>query len=180
MPKKLLQKYFPSPEQVKANPSLRFLQPLLARSNLWHINRHSVARAFVAGLFFAFLPLPFQMVFAALLAFYLNGNVPISIGLVWITNPVTMPAIFYANYRLGAWLLDLPTRTFHLELSLSWLMTELNAIWQPLFLGSLVVAVFFACLGYFSIHIIWRTHIMRNLKKRRLNRIKRAAENEGF
>lgn len=180
MPKKLLQKYFPSPEQVRSNPGLRFLHPLFARPNLWHINRHSVARAFVAGLFFAFLPIPFQMIFAALLAFGLNANLPISVGLVWITNPLTMPPIFYATYRLGSWIMDLPTRTFQVELSVEWLLYELNAIWQPLFLGSLIAALFFATAGYFAIHIIWRTHILRNLKKRRLNRIKRAAENEGF
>ena len=92
-----------------------------------------------------------------------------------------MPPIFYAYLRLGAWILDTPTRTFQVELSVEWLLYELNAIWQPLFLGSLVAAVFFACGGLFQpFTSIWRTHILRNLKKRRLNRIKRAAENEGF
>jgi uncharacterized protein (DUF2062 family) len=25
---------------------------------------------------------------------------------VWITNPITMPPIFYGCYKLGAWILD--------------------------------------------------------------------------
>lgn len=180
MPKKLLQKYFPSPEQVRSNPALRFLHPLFARPNLWHINRHSVARAFIAGLFFAFLPIPFQMFFAAVAAFWLNANLPISVGLVWITNPLTMPPVFYATYRLGNWMLGIPSREFHLELSVNWLLGELNAIWLPLMLGSLTTAIIMAAAGYFSIHFAWRLHILRNWEKRRLNRLKRAAEDEGF
>lgn len=180
MPKRLLQKWFPSPEQIRNNSSLKFLAPLFSRPNLWHVNRRSVARAFVAGLFFAMLPVPFQMVFAACLAFMINANVPIAVGLVWITNPLTMPPIFYATYRLGAWMLDMPTRTFDVELSAEWLLQELNAIWQPLFLGSVTTGIILSATSYFAIRLAWRLHVIRNLNKRRLNRTRRAAEDEGF
>lgn len=178
MPKKFLQKFFPSPEQVKNNPSLRLLSPLFAKPNLWHINRRSVARAFLVGMFCAFLPLPFQMGIAAFIAFYANANVPISVGLVWITNPFTMPPIFYATYRFGAWLLNSPSGSFNIELSVDWVLNELGSIWQPLLVGSVTAGVFFGVVSYIAIQIIWRMHVAKNWQKRRLSRLKRAAEAE--
>ncbi|MDK2778964.1 MAG: DUF2062 domain-containing protein [Pseudomonadota bacterium] len=178
MPKKFLKKFFPSPEQVQGNPSLRFLAPLFVKPNLWHINRRSVARAFLVGLFCAMLPLPFQMGIAAFIAFYANANVPISIGLVWITNPFTMPPIFYATYRFGVWLLNSPPREFSIELSVDWVLSELGAIWEPLLTGSVVAGLICGMIGFIAIQIAWRRHVIRNWKKRRLTRLKRAAEQE--
>ena len=66
----------------------------------------------------AFLPLPFQMFIAAFIAFYANANLPISVGLVWISNPLTIPPLFYGTYLLGAWMLDTPTAELEIELSL--------------------------------------------------------------
>lgn len=172
MPKKLLKKVFPTPEQVQANPSLAFLSPLFSKPNLWHLNRRSVARAFLVGLFAAFLPLPFQMVISAFIAFYVNANVPISVGLVWISNPITMPPLFYATYVFGTWMLDTPATEFNIELSVDWVMTELNAIWKPLFAGSITAGLIFGLLGYLGIHIAWRMHVMSNWKKRKINRQK--------
>ncbi|ASP39986.1 ATP-binding protein [Bacterioplanes sanyensis] len=170
MPKKLLRKVFPSPEQVQQNESLRFLRPLFNKPNLWHLNRRSVARAFFVGLFAAFLPLPFQMVIAAFIAFYANANVPISVGLVWVSNPITIPPLFYATYRLGVWLLDAPQREFSIELSLDWLLTELGQIWQPLWVGSLTAGLMMSTLGFLCVRAAWRWHAIANWQRRRLNR----------
>ncbi|MDF1641064.1 DUF2062 domain-containing protein [Thalassolituus oleivorans] len=173
MPKKFLQKLFPSPEQVRGNPSLKFLSPLFSKPNLWHINRRAVARAFLIGLFTAFLPLPFQMGIAAFFAFYINANLPISMGLVWISNPITIPPIFYGTYLLGALMLGTPPGDFHIELSLDWALNELTAIWIPLFVGSLTVGIVLAVSGYLSIQLAWRMHVASNWKKRKLNRERR-------
>ena len=63
-------------------------------------------------------------------------------------------------------------REFSIELSLDWVMTELNALWKPLFVGSITVGLVLGVLGYFGIHIAWRMHVMSNWKKRRINRQK--------
>tara|TARA_R110000868_G_scaffold101170_4_gene278550 strand:- start:466 stop:1089 length:624 start_codon:yes stop_codon:yes gene_type:complete len=166
MPKKFFKRIFPTPEQVQANKSLQFLSPLFAKTNLWHLNRRSVARAFLVGLFAAFLPLPFQMGIAALIAFYANANVPISVGLVWISNPVTIPPLFYATYLLGTWMLSTPTREFHIELSLNWVLTELAQVWEPLVVGSLTTGIVLGVIGYFIVDWSWRKHVWDNWKKR--------------
>jgi len=53
------------------------------------------------GLFCAFVPLPIQMLLAAAAAIIFRVNLPISVGLVWITNPVTIPPMFYFCYKVG-------------------------------------------------------------------------------
>ncbi|NRA25249.1 MAG: DUF2062 domain-containing protein [Oleispira sp.] len=173
MPKKKLKKLFPSPEQVKNNKSLAFLAPLMSKPNLWHLNRRSVAQAFFIGIFCAFIPMPFQMVLAAILAFYFNSNLPISVGLVWLSNPITMPPLFYATYSLGAFILDIPTREFNSNMSLESLLAELNEIWLPLYLGSVLAGLVFAILGYIAMRIIWRMHVISHWHKRKAERLAR-------
>ncbi|MEC8442979.1 MAG: DUF2062 domain-containing protein [Pseudomonadota bacterium] len=175
MPKKLFKRLFPSPEQVKRKRSLRFLSPLFSKPNLWHVNRRAVARAFLIGVFTAFLPLPFQMGIAAFLAFYINANVPISIGLVWISNPVTIPPIFYFTYLLGSELLGVPPGDFTIELSWHWVLHELSRIWAPLFVGSLTAGIILAVLAYFTMHLVWRAQVIHNWKQRKLKRQRRDA-----
>jgi len=173
MPKKKLQKLFPTPEQVKNNKSLAFLKPLMGKPNLWHLNRRSVAQAFFIGIFCAFIPMPFQMVLAALLAFYFNSNLPISVGLVWLSNPITMPPLFYATYSLGAYLMDIPAREFNSNMSLDSLLAELNVIWLPLYLGSIVAGLFFASLGYVGMRVLWRINVIKHWNNRKAERLRR-------
>jgi uncharacterized protein (DUF2062 family) len=176
MPKKKLQKLFPTPEQVKNNKSLAFLGPLMNKPKLWHLNRRSVAQAFFIGIFCAFIPMPFQMALAALLAFYFNSNLPISVGLVWISNPVTMPPLFYATYSLGAFILDIRAREFNSEMSLESLLGQLNEIWLPLYLGSLLAGLVFASAGYVTMRILWRMNIVSHWNKRKAQRLAREVE----
>ena len=178
MPKKLLNRFFPSPEQVQRKRSLRFLSPLFSKPNLWHVNRRAVARAFLIGVFTAFLPLPFQMGIAAFLAFYINANVPISIGLVWISNPVTIPPIFYATYLLGAQILNADPLDFNIELSIDWVLNNLADFWAPLFVGSLVAGIFLSVIAYFAIHLVWRRHVSKAWAKRKRLRQQRALQSD--
>ena len=46
------------------------------------------------------------MVGAAITALILRCNVPVSVGLCWLTNPITMPSYFVIAYTLGAWILN--------------------------------------------------------------------------
>jgi uncharacterized protein (DUF2062 family) len=182
MPKKLLKRLFPSPEQVRRKRSLRFLAPLFSKPNLFHINRRAVARAFLIGVFTAFLPLPFQMGIVAFLAFYVNANLPISLGLVWISNPVTIPPIFYATYLLGTEILGIKVDDFQIELSVEWFLTELTTLWVPLLVGSLVTGMVLSVLSYFGIHLAWRMHVIhswnKRVSKRALKQEQRALSNK--
>ncbi|WP_143732937.1 DUF2062 domain-containing protein [Microbulbifer sp. GL-2] len=166
MPKSIIRRWLPSPEEIRAKNGLKFLGTLLHDPNLFHLNRHSVSVAFAVGVFTSFLPLPGQMIIAALLALWLRCNLPLSIILVWISNPVTMPAIFYSTYKLGAWILGTPPVDFSIELSWTWLTNEVGKIWMPLFFGSVLAGIFFATLAYFSMRALWRWHVVKRWKLR--------------
>src|SRR5690606_17379498 len=126
------------PTSIRDHKSLRFLGRLLHDPNLWHLNRHSVARAMGVGLFAAFIPIPMQMLLAASLAIPVRGNLPIAVSLVWLTNPFTMPPVFFCTYMMGAWLLQIPPRTLPDELTFQWITEQLGTMWQPFLLGSVV------------------------------------------
>jgi uncharacterized protein (DUF2062 family) len=171
MPKKFFKRLIPHPNIVKANPRLRFLGPLIDDPNLFHLNRYSVSTAFLVGVFLAFFPLPGQMVLAAFIALWVRCNLPITVALVWITNPLTIPPIFFATYKLGTWLLDTP-EIQHISMSLSWewINAELGQIWKPLLVGSLCAGSFFSLLSYFLIRQIWRGYVVYHWRHRREKR----------
>jgi len=179
MPRKFIKRWMPDHDTIRNHKSLQFLGTLLHDPNLFHLNRKSVIGAFTVGLFCAFIPLPTQMAIAAIFAIWSRVNLPISVGLVWITNPVTMPPIFYFCYRLGAWILQVPTQTLEFELTFAWLMEELGAIWQPFLFGCLVMASLSALLGNVVIRLIWRLAVVRSwqarLRRRRMRKSKAAS-----
>jgi len=178
MPRRLLKKLTPSVAAIRANRCLRIFGDFIHDPNLWHLNRHAVARAFGIGMFWAFIPVPFQMVFAAGVAILWRGNIPLSVALVWISNPVTIPPIFFATYLLGAWLLGSPPVDLPGEITVDWFLTSLDTIGKPLFVGSLIVAFVAGGIGYFGIHGIWRWLTVRRYRQRRFStRAKQPASN---
>ncbi len=160
----------PDRDKIRDHKHLKCFGTLLHDPNLWHLNRRSVSGAFALGLFCAFIPIPLQMLLAAALAIVLRVNLPISVSLVWITNPITIPPMYYFAYKVGAWVLSEPTHEFVFELSAEWLMGELGAIWQPFLLGCLILGSLSALTGFVAIRLFWRFHIVQYIKKRKIRR----------
>jgi uncharacterized protein (DUF2062 family) len=170
MPKRTIKRFMPDPHAIREHKYLRFLGKLLHDPNILHLNRRSVSGAFSVGLFMALMPIPFQMVLAAIGAIVVRVNLPISVTLVWITNPLTIPPMFYFSYKVGTWILGLPTRAFEFQLSIEWLMAQWDAIWQPLLLGSFVCGTLAAAVSNVAIRILWRVQVGRNWRRRRQQR----------
>jgi len=171
MPKKLLKKMMPDHEAIKNHKSLQFLGDKLHDPNLWHLSRRSISMAFCVGLFAAWLPMPGQMVVAAVAAFYFRANLPVSVALVWLTNPVTMPPLFYFAYRVGLALMGRTPSAEAFEFTLDGIASGLGASLQPFILGCLVLATTSSSLGYFGINYFWRRHVMIRWKERKQQRL---------
>jgi uncharacterized protein (DUF2062 family) len=170
MPRKALKYMMPSPARLRRSGSLDVLGEWVYASNLWHLNRYSASMAFFVGLFLAFIPIPGQMLLAALGAVLLRCNLPLSVGLVWITNPLTVPAIFYLAYKVGALVMDVPLKEIEFAMSIEWFETELLRVWRPLLAGCLICGLFFGSLGYFVVNVLWRVRVARQWKKRKKRR----------
>jgi len=167
MPKKFIKKYMPDHQTIKEHKHLKIFGRLLHDANLWHLNRRSVSGAFAVGLFCAFVPIPSQMILAAAVAIIVRVNLPISVALVWISNPITMSPIFYAAYKFGAYLMGQELIEKDYELTLEWFSSQLDLIWQPFLLGCFLFGLISAIIGFFSIRLLWRLHIIKHLKERR-------------
>lgn len=167
MPKNRLRKYLPTPTQVREHPALRPVAHLLHDSDLWHMNRRTVSGAFFIGLFCAFLPIPMQMVVAAVLAIGTRCNLPLSVALVWISNPITFTPMFYFAYQLGAWLLGSQLEADSIELSFEWLWHNLASIGYPLIFGSLVCGWVAGVSGFVISRALWRFHVITRWRDRR-------------
>ncbi|NLS13041.1 DUF2062 domain-containing protein [Vibrio sp. SM6] len=167
MPKKLIKRFLPDHEAIKRQKALKVFGNVLYNPNLWSLNRRSASGAFAVGLFMAFVPLPSQMIMAAGLAILFGVNLPLSVALVWITNPITMPVIFYFTYKLGAFLMGTPHQHFHFELSWEFLLNQMSHIGPPFLLGCTVCAFVAAALGYFGVRGLWRYSVVRSWRKRK-------------
>ena len=172
MPKKFIKRLMPDHHSIKNNKYLQIFGDLLHNANLWHFNRRSITKAFAVGLFCAFIPVPLQMVLAAGIAILVHANLPISIALVWITNPLTMPAIFYLCYKVGAILLNTQTKEFSFQANWQWVIDSLTTVGPAFLLGCLVCATFFSLMGYVGINALWRLSVAKEWRKRKNLRIK--------
>lgn len=171
MAKKFFKQLLPSVTNIKSHPRLQFLGRLLQDPNLWHLNRRSLAGGMAVGLFSAFIPLPMQMLWAALLAMLFRVNLPLSVTLIWITNPITIPPMFYMAYKVGTFVLGWPAPPITFQFSAEWMWTTFQALWLPLIVGSLLVGLFTAAVGYYTVHYLWRLHVRRLWKNRREKRL---------
>ncbi|MEM0910864.1 MAG: DUF2062 domain-containing protein [Pseudomonadota bacterium] len=167
MPKKFIGKFLPKHDQVKANKCLGVFGQLVHDPNLWHLNRRSARGAFGIGLFFAFWPVPFQMILTAALAIPLRVNLPLSIATVWISNPITMPPLFYTAYLVGSTVLGTELSDFQFELSWTWVISSLATIGPAFLIGCLICSIFFGLLGFFSLDWIWRFSVTQAWRTRR-------------
>ncbi|WP_305372878.1 DUF2062 domain-containing protein [Photobacterium leiognathi] len=168
MPRHLIKKFLPSHEVIKRQKALKIFGNVLYNPNLWCLNRRSASGAFAIGLFMAFVPLPSQMIMAAGLAILFGVNLPLSVALVWVSNPVTMPVLFYGAYKLGAWVLNSPNVGFHFELSWDFLLNQMSQIGPPFLLGCFICSVVSALIGYFGIRGLWRYSVVRSWNKRKI------------
>lgn len=167
MPRKFIQRFMPNHEVIKRQKALKIFGNILYNPNLWCLNRRSASGAFALGLFMAFVPLPSQMIMSAGMAIFLGVNLPLSVALVWISNPITMPLMFYFCYKVGAKILHVPPQGFHFELSWDFLLEQMSTIGPPFLLGCLICGLVSSAIGYFGIRGIWRYSVVRSWQQRR-------------
>jgi len=166
MPRKLIKRIMPDHERIRDHKHLRHLGSKLHEPSLWYLNRRGASGAFAVGLFFAWMPVPMQMFFAAIFAVVFRVNLPLSVVLVWISNPLTMPPMFYFAYLFGVKILGSEVQEFNFELSIDWFLQSISTIAPPLFTGCLVLGIISSIVGYIFIRVVWRLSVIKEYKQR--------------
>ena len=149
--------------EIREHKSLGIFGRLLDDPYLFHLNERSVPGAFAVGLFCAWIPLPSQMIIAAAIAILLRVNVPLSVLLVWVTNPITIPPMFYTAYVVGTWVTGETAESFEFQLSMQWLLNELGAIGEPLLIGCAILGITSSILGFILMRVFWNERLSRFL-----------------
>jgi len=152
----------PTRHDVQGNRYLQFLGSHLHSPNLWGFNRRSVARATAIGLFCAYLPIPFEMIPAAIGAILWRGNLPIALAWVWISNPLTWIPLWGPAYLLGTWLLNQPSVPMA-DLTVQIITHHYIVLW----LGCLLLGAAVGAVGYALVSLIWRSKVVSLWQRRR-------------
>ncbi len=79
---------------------------LAARFRALQGDPHYIAMGMSIGVFVGITPtIPFHTALAIALAFVLRGSIPAAAIGVWISNPITIPILYIASYKLGMFLI---------------------------------------------------------------------------
>src|SRR5690348_188942 len=172
-----LVRHIPTRETIGEYRVLRPFAPHLSHPSLWRMSRRSVPRGVAVGLFVAVI-IPFMhTVIAALLAIPTRANVAVAAVCTLVVNPLTIPPMYYAAYRIGSWELhhDAPlldqqaAERFSSELSR--LLFWIHQASGPIAVGILTIAVAAAVLGYALASFAWRWWARSKWRQRRQARI---------
>ncbi len=166
MPRRLLQKITPDPQALR---SLWFLKPFAERlgdPQLWALHRRNVTWAFACGLAICFIPLPVHLASACAVALLWRLNLPVVCGTTFLLNPFSAMPVYYMAYRVGAALWPGPRQHFHFVASWHWFTHGLLPVWKPFLLGCLVCALVFFWLGWITLEVLWRCHVVSRYRSR--------------
>ena len=169
-------RHIPTRETVQENWLLRPFARHLSHSSLWRMNRRSLPRGVALGLFVGVI-IPFMhMVIAAILAIPLRANVAVAAAVTWVVNPLTIPPLYYAAYRIGSWelhhdatLLN-PRAAEQFSSELSRLLFWVHQASGPIAVGILTIAVVVAVGGYFGSAVAWRFILLGRRRRSQLGR----------
>jgi len=148
-------------------PSLGWIRSLPQDPNLLHLNRHSVSLAVFIGIFCAFIPIPIQTLMVIAMCFWLGANLPLAMVIIWMSNPLTIPPMFYLTYKLGSYILGTTLGDFSVTLSWEWFSQLGSEILLPLFVGSLLAGTVLASIGYFFVLFLWRWKVIKDWEHRK-------------
>lgn len=140
---------------------------------------HRLALGVALGIFIAWTPtIGLQMILVLLFAPLLRANGRVGLPLVWISNPLTFPIIYYPNYALGRYLVgifrdgavltfdeivhmlgSLQSSASHFYEAAFWreLAQVLLKLGMELWVGSTIMALFLGVISYIVSYklIVW-------------------------
>ncbi len=148
----------------------RWIRNTFAQPMVWHLNRRSVAGGVAIGLFISWMPVPMQMLVAAVLAAVMRVHVPVSVVMVWFTNPLTFAPLLYAAWRSGSMILGAPVLAEPLTFTTHSILVSAGQAWPMLLTGMLFCASVSAVLGFGATLLLWRIHAVRRWRTRKERR----------
>ncbi|WP_349636689.1 DUF2062 domain-containing protein [Sulfurimonas sp. CVO] len=123
-------------------------------------NRRMVSRAVFIGFFIAFIPMPMQMLAVVAFIPFLKFNVPIALAICWLSNPFTMPAMYYMEYLTGSFFLGMEMTS--VEMNIEWFSKNIGNIFIPLYVGTAFYSITVSSLAYYLVNHLWRSSVKKD------------------
>ena len=151
----------PRRSNVHRYPILKwFSNTAYERSYLWSFRGKTVIPALFWGLWIAMLPIVgLQMLVVFFLAILLRTNLPVIVALQWISNPLTMGPIYFADYQIGMAFLHLVgvdyERNKLLKRTYDWSDFSYSDLWAlvdtfpPMMIGGSIIGIFLGVVAVF-------------------------------
>lgn len=192
-----LRRWLPNPDSIRNARWARWMGPWLHHPRLWHLSRKGISLGVAIGMFFGLL-LPFgQIPLAGGMAILMRANVPVALASTFVSNPITVPAIYYLAYRLGVLLVGAeasapPAPGFEghgawpdplrIErhaadareagaLAAAW--GRIEAMGKPLLVGLAVLSVTGGLLTHALVNLLWRLNVRTAWRRRLKERARR-------
>jgi len=150
-------------KKTSENEKLRsFIKKYKVPQEYLSTNRKMVSKAVFLGLFIAFIPMPMQMAAVIALMPFTKFNVPIALAMCWLSNPFTMPPMYYVEYLTGSFFLGIKVE--NVEITLDWFSQNIDNIFIPLYTGTLIFSVVGSITGYYLVNYFWKLSVHRDKK----------------
>lgn len=164
-----MRKYFKKKITKTDNIETSKLDLFLEKYNLpkafFATNRRMITRGIFIGLFWAFIPMPMQMLAVVAMTPFVRFNIPVAIAMVWLSNPLTMPPMYYMEYLTGNFILGLEG-VKDIELTLTWFSENIDDILIPLYVGTAFYSIVVSAIIYFIVNWLWIHSVKKERKER--------------
>ena len=175
-----VRRHIPTRDSIHRYRLLRPFAKRLSNPSLWRMTHRSVPRGVALGLGIGVI-IPFlHTIIAAIFAIPLRANVAVAAATTLVVNPITIPPIYYAAYRIGSWELHHdsslvnPAAAQRFSSELSRFLFWIHHASGPIALGILTIAALAATLGYLLSAFGWRWWLGSKWRHRRQTRLGRA------
>jgi uncharacterized protein (DUF2062 family) len=168
-----LTRHIPTRDTVHRYRVLRPFAAHLGHGSLWRMTRRSVPRGVALGLFVAVIIPIMHTAIAAVLAIPTRANVAVAAAFTLVVNPLTIPPLYYAAYRIGAWELHHdgtlvnPAAAERFSSELSRLLFWVHQASGSIAVGVLTIAAGAALVGYAAAALGWRLWARSRWRQRR-------------
>lgn len=182
---RIARRLLPSPETLEKTKGLGWLGRYLRdRPWLWVAHRRRVALGVAVGLAVGVIPLPTQMLLAAVAAIACRANVAAAVAATWLTNPFTLVPIWGLAIFLGRLALNVhgpidAPQTLALDWGspASWwpaLGNWVDQLGTPLLVGLPLAGLLLGALAYVIVYLGWWLAIRWERRRRLRQRALRA------
>ncbi len=135
---------------VFTGPRERISQ-MLVRARQLEGNPNELARGMAVGIFISITPIiPFQTVAAILMAFLVRGSKAAAVLGTWLSNPLTIPLVYYVNYKVGCLLLGYESAADRIVFGSLFQLMELGlAVTSAMMVGGVIIGTILGVIAYF-------------------------------